>query len=47
MSGRPGRIVENLIIPFSRPRGFELAGDPEFNALVSRIRNLLGASVDA
>ncbi len=47
MSGRPGRIVEDLVIPFSRPRGFELAGNPEFNALVSHIRDLLGASVDA
>lgn len=47
MSGRPGRIVEELIIPFPRPRGFELAANPEFNALMSRIRDLLGASVDA
>jgi NitT/TauT family transport system ATP-binding protein len=47
MSGRPGRIVEELIIPFPRPRGFELAANPEFNALVFRIRDLLGASVDA
>jgi NitT/TauT family transport system ATP-binding protein len=46
MSGRPGRIVEELTIPFPRPRVFEIAGDPEFNELVTRIRNLLGASVD-
>jgi NitT/TauT family transport system ATP-binding protein len=47
MSGRPGRIVEELVVPFSRPRGFELAGHPEFNALVAHIRDLLGATVDA
>lgn len=46
MSGRPGRIIEELIIPFARPRRFELAADPEFNKLVSRIRDLLGASID-
>jgi NitT/TauT family transport system ATP-binding protein len=47
MSGRPGRIVEELVIPFPRPRGFELAGNPEFNELVGRIRSLLGAAIDA
>jgi NitT/TauT family transport system ATP-binding protein len=47
MSERPGRIIEDLTIPFPRPRGFDLAAKPEFNELVSRIRNLLGASVDA
>jgi NitT/TauT family transport system ATP-binding protein len=47
MSERPGRIIEDLPIPFPRPRGFDLAANPEFNGLVSRIRNLLGASIDA
>jgi NitT/TauT family transport system ATP-binding protein len=46
MSERPGRIIEELVIPFARPRRFELAADPEFNKLVSRIRDLLGASID-
>jgi NitT/TauT family transport system ATP-binding protein len=46
MSERPGRIVEELVVPFARPRRFELAADPEFNKLVSRIRDLLGASID-
>jgi len=46
MSGRPGRIIEELVIPFARPRGFDLAADPDFNKLVSRIRDLLGASID-
>jgi NitT/TauT family transport system ATP-binding protein len=47
MSERPGRIIEDLAIPFPRPRGFDLAANREFNELVSRIRNLLGASIDA
>jgi NitT/TauT family transport system ATP-binding protein len=46
MSERPGRIIEELVIPFARPRRFELAGDPEFNKLVSHIRDLLGATID-
>jgi NitT/TauT family transport system ATP-binding protein len=46
MSERPGRIIEELVIPFARPRRFELAADPEFNKLVSRVRDLLGASID-
>ena len=46
MSGRPGRIIEELLIPFARPRGFDLAASPDFNKLVSRIRDLLGATID-
>ncbi len=46
MSARPGRIIEELVIPFARPRGFDLGANPQFNDLVSRIRDLLGASVD-
>jgi len=46
MSARPGRITDEFVIPFPRPRGFDLGANPEFNDLVSRIRRLLGASVD-
>ncbi|MEA2947059.1 MAG: NitT/TauT family transport system ATP-binding protein [Alphaproteobacteria bacterium] len=46
MSGRPGRIIGEFVIPFPRPRGFDLGANPEFNDLVSRIRSLLGASID-
>ena len=46
MSTRPGQIIEELVIPFPRPRGFELAENLEFNKLVSRIRDLLGKSID-
>jgi NitT/TauT family transport system ATP-binding protein len=47
MSPRPGRFIDEFVIPFGRPRTFDLAGSSEFNSYVSRIRNLLGASVDA
>ncbi len=46
MSARPGRLVEEFTIPFRRPRTFEIAGNPEFNSYVARIRELLGASLD-
>jgi NitT/TauT family transport system ATP-binding protein len=47
MSARPGRFIEEFAIPFARPRTFAVTADPEFNAYVARIRDLLGASVDA
>jgi NitT/TauT family transport system ATP-binding protein len=46
MSARPGRIIEEFLIPFPRPRGFELGANPQFNDFVTRIRNLLGAAID-
>ncbi len=47
MSARPGRFIAEFDVPFARPRTFELAASAEFNAYVARIRDLLGASVDA
>jgi len=47
MSARPGRFIEEFAIPFARPRTFAVTAEPEFNAYVARIRDLLGASVDA
>jgi NitT/TauT family transport system ATP-binding protein len=47
MSARPGRLIAEFAIPFARPRTFALAADREFNDFVARIRDLLGASVDA
>jgi len=38
MSARPGRIVEEIEIPFGRERTLELMGTPEFAALSARIR---------
>ncbi|WP_127572350.1 ABC transporter ATP-binding protein [Georgenia faecalis] len=38
MSPRPGRIVEEINIPFGKERTLELLGTPEFAALSARIR---------
>jgi NitT/TauT family transport system ATP-binding protein len=38
MSPRPGRIVDEIIIPFDRHRTLDLLGDPTFGAVSSRIR---------
>ena len=37
MTRRPGRIKERLEVPFSRPRSYELIGNPDFAALRARI----------
>ncbi|MCW7540192.1 ABC transporter ATP-binding protein [Aquabacterium sp. A7-Y] len=41
MSGRPGRIVEDLRLPFPRPRHADLLTTPEFIALKRRCLALL------
>jgi NitT/TauT family transport system ATP-binding protein len=38
MSPRPGRIVDEIEIPFGQERSLDLLGDPEFAALSARIR---------
>lgn len=38
MQARPGRIVENMSVPFSRPRTLEITYDPEFTDLTHRAR---------
>ncbi len=38
MSARPGRIVDEIVVPFGRERGPDLMGSPEFAALSARIR---------
>ncbi len=45
MSYRPGRILEDISIPFSRPRDFELQKRPEYHRLKSRIWNHLESEV--
>lgn len=37
MTRRPGRVKERIQVPFSRPRSYELIGDPNFAALRARI----------
>jgi ABC-type nitrate/sulfonate/bicarbonate transport system ATPase subunit len=41
MSPRPGRVVEEVPVPFARPRMPELRADPEFQQLRMRILGLL------
>jgi NitT/TauT family transport system ATP-binding protein len=42
MSPRPGRIVEEVPIPFARPRNLDITGSAEFGRLTQHLRNLLG-----
>src|SRR5699024_5855904 len=43
MSAAPGRIKEEIEIPFPRPRRIELLGSSEFQELESTVRALLTA----
>jgi NitT/TauT family transport system ATP-binding protein len=42
MSGRPGRIVDEVEVPWSYPRPPELRYEPEFAALTGRVSAALG-----
>ena len=42
MTPRPGRLAGVVDVPFARPREIELQQTPEFNALVSEVRGILG-----
>jgi NitT/TauT family transport system ATP-binding protein len=42
MTPRPGRLAAVVDVPFGRPREIELQQTPEFNALVSEVRGVLG-----
>ena len=46
MSGRPGRIVDDITIDFPRPRPVGLLNTPEFGAHVARIRALFNVQGD-
>jgi NitT/TauT family transport system ATP-binding protein len=41
MTKRPATIVEDVVVPFSRPRSPELAERVEFNQLCGRLRGLI------
>ena len=41
MSARPGRVAEIVDVPFARPRGLDLLGDPAFRALEERLTRAL------
>jgi NitT/TauT family transport system ATP-binding protein len=42
MTPHPGRLAAVVDVPFGRPREIELQQTPEFNALVSEVRGILG-----
>ncbi|KAA0969570.1 ABC transporter ATP-binding protein [Aureimonas fodinaquatilis] len=42
MTPRPGRLAAMIDIPLARPRELSLQQSPEFNALVSQVRDVLG-----
>jgi NitT/TauT family transport system ATP-binding protein len=42
MTPRPGRLAAVVDVPFARPREIELQQTPEFNALVTEVRGILG-----
>lgn len=39
MSARPGRIIENLDVPFERPRDFSIVDSAEFNEICGYLRS--------
>lgn len=41
MSARPGRVVEEIAVPFARPRTDDLRGDPDFAEMKTRVWSLL------
>jgi len=41
MSARPGRIAEEIVLPFDRPRTMATLSDPRFTALANHIRHTL------
>ncbi len=44
MSPRPGQIVEDLVVPFARPREGTLRAAPEFVKLESQLREMLNSA---
>jgi NitT/TauT family transport system ATP-binding protein len=41
MQARPGRIIEESVSPFPRPRTIEMSYDPDFAAITQRLRELI------
>jgi NitT/TauT family transport system ATP-binding protein len=44
MQARPGRIIDDTIVPFPRPRTVSMTFDPGFVALTQRMRELIVAA---
>jgi NitT/TauT family transport system ATP-binding protein len=47
MSARPGRIVEEVAVPFQRPRDIDLMSTAEFGTLTRHLRHALGSQENA
>jgi NitT/TauT family transport system ATP-binding protein len=47
MQARPGRIVDDNLVPFPRPRTVEMTYSAEFVALTHRLRELIFAARSA
>ncbi|MBS1844300.1 MAG: ABC transporter ATP-binding protein [Actinobacteria bacterium] len=47
MSPLPGRVAAELPVPFPRPRRREVTAEPEFAALVQRLRGLIQTAIPA
>ncbi len=45
MTPRPGKLAQVIDVPFERPRSLDLQLTPEFNAIESDVRNILGSYV--
>ena len=41
MQARPGRIIDDSIVPFPRPRTVVMSYDPNFTALTQRLREMI------
>jgi NitT/TauT family transport system ATP-binding protein len=43
MAARPGRIIDDTVVPFQRPRTIEMSYEPAFVAMTQRLRMLIVA----
>ena len=41
MRARPGRIIDDSVVPFGRPRTMDMIYDPAFVKLTQRLRELI------
>jgi NitT/TauT family transport system ATP-binding protein len=41
MAARPGRIIDDSVVPFPRPRTVEMSYDPNFTVLTQRLRQMI------
>jgi NitT/TauT family transport system ATP-binding protein len=44
MQARPGRIIDDTVVPFARPRTIEMSYDPKFVTMTQRLRELIVAA---